>query len=253
VNPAGEIGFEAATLAEQAELEEGSFWFQGRNRLIAWAVGVHFPQARSFLEVGCGTGVVLAHLRASFPELELVGGEPLSTGLEIARERLPGVEIVALDGRDIPYEGRFDLIGAFDVLEHVAEDERMLAQMRGALRPEGGMILTVPQHPFLWSAKDDYLMHERRYRRGELVRKVEAAGFEVLRVTSFVSTLLPLMLASRFARRISGRGGVAVDELSMPEPLQRALGLGMRLDLALIRRGVSLPAGGSLLLVGRAK
>ena len=78
-----------------------------------------------------------------------------------------------MDARRIPFEREFDVVGAFDVLEHIVEDEDVLGQMFKATRPGGGLLVTVPQHPFLWSASDEHAMHQRRYSRAELRRKVE--------------------------------------------------------------------------------
>jgi len=77
----------------------------------------------------------------------------------------------------------------------------VLAQVREALRDDGGVVITVPQHRFLWSAADEYAGHVRRYRRSELLARLAAAGFQPLLVTSFVSLLLPVMWAARARRR----------------------------------------------------
>ena len=83
------------------------------------------------------------------------------------------------------------------MLEHIDEDEAALAAINRALRPGGGLIVTVPQHRWLWSETDRFSGHERRYTRRELRAKLAAAGFEPRLVTSFVSVLLPVMMASR--------------------------------------------------------
>lgn len=234
------------------EQEERSFWFSSRNRLIEWALRTYFPQARSFFELGCGTGVVLAALHAERPELRLAGGEPFAGGLEIARARLPDVPLYQLDGRRLPFDEEFDVVGAFDVLEHVDEDEQVLAQMHQAARPGGGILVSVPQHPWLWSAVDDYSLHRRRYTSAQLVERVEAAGFEVTRKTSFVSLLLPAVAFSRWRRR--GQDPADVDpsqEFRLPDAVERAFGAAMTAERSLIRRGVSFPVGSSLLLAAR--
>ena len=75
------------------------------------------------------------------------------------------------------------------------EDETVLRQVAKALRPGGRLLITVPQHQFLWSATDETAHHVRRYScQSDLRAKTERAGFHVLRVSSFVSFLLPLML-----------------------------------------------------------
>jgi SAM-dependent methyltransferase len=243
--------FERETFSRLAAAEGSCFWFQGRNELIAWALGRYSPGARSFLEVGCGTGFVLAGLRDAFPELRCVGGEYYPEGLVFARRRLPGVELVQLDARELPYEQEFEAVGSFDVIEHIPEDELALEGMRRALVPGGTLLLTVPQHPWLWSKLDDYGHHQRRYRRRELVAKVRGAGFEIERVTSFVSLLLPAMVASRFRERRREGDYEPGTELNPPRILDRAMRAVLKLETLMIRTGISFPAGGSLLLVAR--
>ena len=110
-----------------------------------------------------------------------------------------------MDARNIPFVDEFDAIGAFDVLEHIEEDEQVLAQMHDALNHADVVLLTVPQHAWLWSLVDDYSCHVRRYSAKELHGKVRVAGFEILLSTSFVSSLLPIMLASRLGTKTFSR------------------------------------------------
>jgi hypothetical protein len=65
--PVSGNGFKPEYFAKLARFEEGNFWFRARNRLIQWALGNHFPDARSFFEVGCGTGFVLKGVRERLP------------------------------------------------------------------------------------------------------------------------------------------------------------------------------------------
>jgi len=243
-------GFEAAAFSKLAEIEPASFWFRARNRLIAWSVARHFPSATTMLEIGCGTGFVLSGLRSARPGLSLSGSELFAEALAFSRDRLPGVALYQMDARDIPFAEEFDVVGAFDVLEHIGQDEQVLAQMHAATRPGGGIVVTVPQHPRLWSPYDDYAHHVRRYGRAELVAKIERAGFDVQRVTSFVALLLPLMAAARLRVRRRGEIDLAADLTCSPR-LDRALERVLDVELGLICRGVSLPAGGSLLVIAR--
>ncbi len=142
-------GFEADYFPTLANLEAGNFWFRSRNRLLIWALRQYFPNATSFMEIGCGTGFVLSGIREAFPDLTVSGSEIFSAGLGFAEERLPGVELFQMDARRIPFRSEFDVIGAFDVLEHVKEDEEVLSQMYQATRQGGGILITVPHHPFL--------------------------------------------------------------------------------------------------------
>jgi SAM-dependent methyltransferase len=243
-------GFDAALFERLAAAEPGSFWFRARNRLIVSSVRRHFPDAASLLEIGCGTGFVLEGLRAAFPRLRLVGSELYGEGLEYARRRLPGVEVLRLDARELPFEDAFDVVGAFDVLEHVVEDERVLAEVHRAARL--GVVLLVPQHPRLWSGADTFAHHVRRYTRRELVAKVRGAGFEVVEASSFVTALLPAMVASRAAHRLLRKPYDPIEELE-PGLLNGLFERVLDGERRLIERGVSLPAGGSLLVVGRKR
>jgi ubiquinone/menaquinone biosynthesis C-methylase UbiE len=240
--------YDAALFEALASVEPESFWFRARNRLIVSTLRRHFPEGRSLLEVGCGTGFVLEALREAFPDWRLVGCEVYEAGLQVARARLSGVELLQADARALPWRDELDVVGAFDVLEHVEEDEAVLAEMHAASRQ--GIILLVPQHPRLWSAMDDVAHHVRRYSRRDLVAKVRTAGFRVEQATSFVSSLLPAMVLSRVARRVSAKSYDPVAELQ-PGRLNGVFERILDGERRLIERGVSLPAGGSLLIVGR--
>jgi len=242
--------FDPAHFARLYDLEAGSFWFRGRSDLIEWALGRYFPAAHDFLEIGCGTGYVLRRLHLAFPDLALSGSELFEEGLSFARERLgTAATLRQLDATELRAEQEFDAIGAFDVLEHIDDDRAVLSGVRRALRPGGGLLITVPQHPRLWSATDAAAHHVRRYTRRELRGKLEAAGFEVLRTTSFVSLLLPAMW---LARRRRGDGMREVEaELALPAPANAIGYATLRLEAFLIRLGIDLPAGGSMLAVAR--
>jgi hypothetical protein len=144
-------------------------------------------------------------------------------------------------------------VGAFDVLEHVEEDVLVLRQIYQALTTGGGIILTVPQHPFLWSRTDEHARHVRRYTSKDLVTKVENAGFELLRKTSFMALLLPLMLISRLTKRFSDDDFDPLSELRVGGLVNSILKKVLDIEFAFIRKGISFPLGGSLLLIARKR
>lgn len=244
-------GFQPEAFAELAALEAGNFWFRARNRLIVWALRRHFPQIKRYLEIGCGTGFVLSGVAQAYPQASLTGSEVFSVGLPYAAHRVENTELLQMDARRIPYVEEFDVIGAFDVLEHIEEDDVVLTEMMRSVLPGGGIVLTVPQHPWLWSRQDDYACHVRRYRVGELREKVLRAGFEVELETSFVSLLLPAMLASRLAQRKAAATTDHMAELRLPSFINRAFEEAMNIERLFIRLGMRFPAGGSLLLIAR--
>ena len=243
-------GYDAAIFDELAAIEDQSFWFRARNRLIVQLASEISRPGDRLLEVGCGTGYVL---NALVRECGLVatGSELFKEGLAYAKTRVPTADFIELDARRMPFEDAFDLVGAFDVLEHIDDDVGVLRGLYRAVRRDGHLLLTVPQHPSLWSASDTYAHHVRRYRRRELLERVTAAGFDIIRTTSFVTSLLPVMAISRWRGRSPGATYDAKAELVPPRPLNRALESMLNLECALIRRGVNLPVGGSLVLVAR--
>ncbi len=244
-------GFDPKNFDELAELEAGLFWFVARNRLIVGLADKFFPQARRFLEIGCGTGFVLRAIAELRRWERLVGSELHPAGLAHARNRLPSeVEFVQMDARNIPASNVFDFTGAFDVIEHIADDEAVLRGLRAAMQTGGGTIITVPQHPWLWSRADEVAHHQRRYRRGELEGKLRSSGFEILFSSSFTALLLPLMAASRLKGRGKDTGGGY--EFKLNRAFNRAL-LGISLaEVRMTLAGVRWPAGGSRFVVGRA-
>ena len=243
--------FPRASFARLAALEDRNYWFCSRNRLIVWALRRHFPHMRRYLEIGCGTGCVLSAVENAFPEAAALGGEMHGAGLEHAARRVRRAKLVQMDATRIPFHGEFDVVGCFDVLEHVREDGEVLTEVRAALRDDGGVIITVPQHRFLWSAADDYAGHVRRYRRGEILARLAAAGFRPLLVTSFVSLLLPVMWAARTRyRRLDERYDPQA-ELDVGRAANALLQAVLDLERALIALGARFPFGGSLLVVAQ--
>lgn len=245
-------GFKASYFANLVTLEERHFWFRARNRLIVWAIGKYCADFKSFLEIGCGTGYVLSGIRNACPQATFFGSEIFSAGLALAKARQPVVEFMQMDARNIPFVDEFDVIGAFDVLEHIEEDEDVLRQMHQALVSKGCILITVPQHSWLWSPIDDYACHVRRYSAKELHLKIESAGFEILRSTSFVSSLLPVMWVSRYLQRRE-REVDASAELNISSWLSRLLEVILNTEVAMIKYGVNFRVGGTRLVIARKR
>lgn len=245
-------GFEEKFFHDLAPVEASNFWFRARNELILWALESYCPQFKTLLEIGCGTGFVLSGIAQRFPAALLSGSELFLEGLSFAASRLRSVELMQMDARRIPFTDAFDVIGAFDVLEHIEEDTSVLSQIQTALKAGGHLIVTVPQHRWLWSSVDEYSHHVRRYKAKELHQKIKDAGFQIVRSTSFVSILLPLLFVSRFLKR--GTPAEQLDSLQeyrIPRWVNRALLSALRVEQAFLRLGVSLPVGGSRFVVAR--
>src|SRR5215467_982006 len=118
------------SFAALAQREADHFWFRARNRLLIWAIRTYVPGAAIFREVGRGTGFVLRSIGEAFPDLALAGSEIRNEGLSFARSPLPNVQLFQMDARRLPFAKGFDVIGAFDVLEHINEERIVLRQCR---------------------------------------------------------------------------------------------------------------------------
>jgi SAM-dependent methyltransferase len=237
--------FPVTEFSKLAEVEDGHWWFEARNALIMWALRHKADEFRDFLEIGCGTGFVLRGVRDAFPSAVLTGSEYHSEGLRFARLRIPTATLFELDATQMTVTEQYDAIGAFDVIEHILEDRQVLTNLARALRRNGSLAITVPQHRWLWSSVDEGACHVRRYERAELIDKIEGAGLSLRYCTSFVSLLLPVMWWSR-----KGSGG-SRNEYRIAPWLNRLLRLAMSMEFAMIRMGLRFPTGGSLLLIAQ--
>jgi SAM-dependent methyltransferase len=244
-------GYDPGYFPEADGCIEGSFWIKTRKYLFLWAMQKYFPQARSFMEIGCGTGLILSGFQQAFPDLTISGFEIFTKGLNFVPNRVPGAFVFQADARKIPFEKEFDTIGAFDVLEHIDEDVIVLEQMYQATKPGGGVLISVPQHPFLWSQRDECLHHKRRYTRKELIEKTHNAGFEIIQATSFVSLPFPGMLWDSFKHRKPNKNYNPLKGLQIGNLTNSALTSLLSIERQLIKSGLSFRFGGSLFLVAK--
>lgn len=233
------------------KMQDRSFWFRVRNRLIQDCIQRYYPEAAAVLEIGCGSGYVLEGIRAVLPHAQLTATEIYSYGLAYAARRISSPsQFLQMDARQRPFKSEFDLIGAFDVLEHIEEDQRVVQNMRFALKPGGGLMLTVPQHPWLWSKVDEQACHKRRYKRKQLSSQLQQEGFDILLDTSFMFLLLPLMLM----QRLWGSRKSSYDpsrELALPKSIDRLFEAFLEMERRIIKMGFKFPIGGSRLVVAR--
>jgi len=231
--------------------ESTHWWFVKRNELILWALHRFSPSFDTLLEIGCGTGFVLQAIQHQYPDAVLIGSDYFAEGLVFAQQRLPNVQMMQLDAQTMSDEKKYDVIGAFDVLEHIPDDQLALQNCARALTPNGMLFISVPQHMWLWSHVDTYSEHQRRYTEDELCEKVRLAGLHVVYTTSFVSFLVPLMLLMR--KRVTTETYNPDAEFNVSPVLNRALKAIMHVELWLIRLGIRFPVGGSRFLVAQKR
>lgn len=249
-------GFDPKSFEMLAEIEDNHFWFVPRNRMLTGLIQKYFPHTQDILEVGCGNGTVLSALSKGGKRRHLVGSELHPSGLAVAAQRLgKNAELVQMDARDIMAENAFDVIGAYDVIEHIAEDEMVLRSMHKALRPGGGVVIAVPQHPWLWSTADEVAYHERRYKLGEIEGKLNRNGFRPLFSTSYCSLLLPIMIASRLMERWrkknTHQSEMSDIEAKPPGAANAVLKNVLQAEVSAILAGARFPVGGSRVVVAK--
>ena len=219
-------------------------WYLGRRRVLAAVIArLGLPENARILEVGCGTGHNLAML-GRFGTVSAVEIDDASRAL--ASERL-GRPVIAAPLPELAGVERnaFDLVALLDVLEHLADDRAALTTLAQCLRPGGRLLVTVPAHPWLWSAHDEANHHLRRYTRATLRAAVSDSGLTLDRLTWFNSVLFPLAAAARLFGKASGQ---AMTGDTLPRPFPWLLEEAFAAERYVIGR-VPLPPGLSLLAV----
>lgn len=236
-----------AVYERMKQLQQDHWWFRGR-RAVLRSLLMDIPLAAQgrILEVGCGPGANIELLRqfgevaALEPDADCRAYVASRYGMEVATGSLP---------HDIPFEpSEFDLICAFDVVEHVEDDRAALDALARLLRPGGWLLTTVPAYPSLWSAHDVAHHHKRRYRRAQYVSLHREVGLMLTKVTHFNTLLLPLAVGQRVLKRVTG--GQTADDALPPALLNELLARIFAAEAGLVRR-MQLPAGLSLAVLAR--
>ena len=251
--------YDPGFFAQLVLAEDRHFWFRHRNRLIAAVleqVVRELPVPFNVLEVGCGTGNTLRVLEQVCRGASVTGTDPFEEALAIARRRVT-CALVRADVERLDLPGTFQVIGAFDVLEHIEHDVEALKVLRSKLAADGRLVLTVPAHHHLWSYADDAAHHYRRYSMAQLRTTLEQAGYSIEYLTPFMSWIYPLMWARRRAAGTAHRRGQDAFALTLQD-LRVIPGVNQLLlwllagELGPVRRRRVLPIGTSLLAVARA-
>jgi SAM-dependent methyltransferase len=240
--------------------EDRHFWFRARNQAISALVGqvaAQLSPGYRVLEMGCGDGNVLRFLERACPTGTVVGMDLFGEGLRYARSRT-SCPLVQGDVRLSPFGRTFQVIGIFDVLEHIPDDNDLLGDLWGLLDHDGTLLLTVPAYTSLWSYVDELAGHCRRYEPGELRSKLEAAGFAVEYLTPYMASTLPLMWLSRRFKAGTAAGtanalDLARQELRVVPVLNEILAWVLSWEARWMAKRRQLPFGSSLLAVARKR
>lgn len=232
------------------QAEDRHWWYRGRRTVLEGVIaGLGLPDGARILDAGCGSGRNMVELARHGT---VTGVELSETSVTLARERHTG-EVIAGSVLEMPFpEDSFDFAVSLDVIEHLEDDLTALKELRRTIAPGGSLLVTVPAYQWLWSGHDEINHHHRRYTRRSLQRVAEAAGWRQARTTYFNSLLLPAAIVLRVLDRLSTKTTESSLDLWVPpEPLNWVLERPLAIEAALIKRGVRIPAGLSLLAVFR--
>jgi len=252
---ATEEDFPPESFAAHDAIEKTHFWSRSRN-LIIKAMLRRLPptdRRRTFLDVGCGTGAVSADLRSI--GYQTVGLDMWLDALRFAAAR-SSAPTVCCNAMSMPFRHHFDVVGLFDVLEHVADDVGLLRAAGRALKTDGYMVITVPADMRLWSPYDEVFGHKRRYNRRGLTETIEQAGLIVDRVSYYNTLLWPVQFVYRRWQRWRGAPALPRAETTQtllkvpPRPLNGLLRAVMSAEALWVRRFGGF-FGGALIALAR--
>lgn len=217
--------------------QPGYWWYRARSDLLQAALGEYAGRPGRLLDVGSADGPSVSWLRAP---------QQLSVDLD-PRGLRPGKGVCA-SALSLPLpDGCFDLVTAFDVIEHCEPDSSVLAEFFRVLSPGGRLLLAVPAYQWAWTDHDVRAGHHRRYTRPRLVAAVQDAGFRVRRASYAFAGVFPMFAAERVSRRVRrpSTGDAALPQVS---PSVQRLLLGLCGAEARVIAHRDLPFGSSVFL-----
>lgn len=221
------------------------WWYRARSEMLRVVLEPYVGSVQRLLDVGSADGPSVGWLSA-----------PQKVSLDLDPRGLRPPRGVCGSVLALPFaDASFDVVSAFDVLEHCAPEQCALAEMHRVLGAGGRLLLSVPAYQWAWSDHDVANGHHRRYTRPRAVLALEEGGFRVLRATYGFTAVFPAFAADRAMRALQNRFGSSgpdgpadvVDLPAVPPVVERAL-LGLcRLDRRALGRG-DLPFGSSVFL-----
>lgn len=241
---------ERAVYDHMAELDQRHWWYLGRRQVLASLIerAAKPPSNGRILEVGCGTGHNLAMLQ----KFGRVDGVELDESVRAIAETRLGRQVMAdkLPELGSVADKSYDLICAFDVIEHVHDDDAALAAIARKLRPGGKFAMTVPAHRWMWTAHDEVNQHKRRYSKKSLKALIARSPLQLQSMGYLNSLLFPLAVGERLTSKLLRKNNA--DLGIPPAPLNKLL-TGI---FAFERHGISrlpFPPGLSLFAIATAK
>jgi len=188
---------------QMAELDQRHWWYRARRKVLAALIArtTQLPRRARILEIGCGTGHNLAML-GTFGRVDALELDEEARGLAEKRLGRKVLQAPLPELAGVP-DRAYHLIGAFDVIEHIDDDQAAVTSIAAKLKGGGKLIVTVPAHSWMWSAHDVVSHHKRRYSKNSLRRLLEGSPLHVEAIGYFNSLLFPLAMAQRLALKMT--------------------------------------------------
>jgi SAM-dependent methyltransferase len=215
------------------------WWYRARTELLEAALGDFLRAPARLLDVGSADGPSVSWMQGL--------GQRVTVDLD-PRGLVPGHGVCA-SALALPFaDGVFDVVGAFDVIEHCAREDRAIAELARVLRPGGRLLVSVPAYDLAWTDHDVRAGHHRRYTRPRIVAALEAGGLEVRRATYGFAAVFPLFAAERGVRRLRRlrRSGATGEGLPRVSPVLDRVLTGLSAAEARLLRRRDLPFGSSV-------
>lgn len=243
---------DAREYEKMAQVEDRSWWYRGLHRNLRGALERFLPAgAARLVDAGCGTGGLLRVLGCNGSSHQLFGVDAWRPACAAAanRSRQPVVQGV-IDR--LPFaDGAVDCLVSADVLCHAGVDPApALRELRRCLRSGGILVLNLPAYQWLFSYHDVRVNNVRRFNRTEVIRLLEAAGFSAIFASYWNTFLFPVMALRRL---LPAPAGQESDVHLYPAPIEALFGGLLVCEGVLLRAGLRLPFGGSLLAVARRR
>ena len=232
-------------------LERNHWWFVVRSRIIKALIQKNFNTKLSIetLNVGIATGATSIMLE-SFGDV--VSSEFDKETCEFVEKEI-GIKVIQASVTELPFESdRFDMVCAFDVIEHVEDDQKAILELERVLKPGGLMVLTVPANMSLWSEHDMINHHFRRYEKRGLSKLLSGTKMCPMYLSYFNTLLFPAIKCARWLNSFKSKKEKPQSDFDIPTPtwLNHVLAFIFSLEIPLLKR-IKFPFGVSLILLAK--